>query len=69
MAAPTFDEVAARIAAAEHELEEAGRPLSDPETYRDADRIKLLRSQYDDASERLEELYALLETVNESPSP
>lgn len=69
VAAPTFDEVAARIAAAEHELEEAGRPLSDPETYRDADRIKLLRSQYDDASERLEELYALLETVNESPSP
>jgi ATP-binding cassette subfamily F protein 3 len=59
-AAPTFEEVAAKIDATERELEDAGRGLSDPETYRDPERIRLLRARYDAAAARLEDLYNVL---------
>ncbi len=60
---PSFDDVAAQIAAAERELEDAGRGLSDPETYRDAGRVKALRAQYEAAAKRLEDLYGVLSAV------
>ena len=63
---PTFDQVAGEIAAAERALEDAGRQLSDPELYRDADRVKDVRARYDAAQQRLDELYALLATVDDS---
>jgi len=67
--APTFEEVAAEIAAAERELEDAGRALSDPELYRDAQRVKGARSRYEAAQRRLDELYGILATVkDESPA-
>ena len=64
---PTFDQVAAEIAAAEKALEDAGRQLSDPELYRNADRVKDMRRRYDAAQRRLDELYAVLATVEEPP--
>ncbi|MGH2349729.1 MAG: ABC-F family ATP-binding cassette domain-containing protein [bacterium] len=64
-AAPTFEQVAAHIAAAERELEDAGRGLSDPETYRDPERVRLMRAQYDAAAARLEDLYDVLGTVED----
>ncbi|HEY3248495.1 MAG TPA: ABC-F family ATP-binding cassette domain-containing protein [bacterium] len=60
---PSFDDVAAQIAAAEREVDDAGRGLSDPETYRDAERVKALRARYEAATKRLEELYGLLAAV------
>ncbi|HEV8353197.1 MAG TPA: ABC-F family ATP-binding cassette domain-containing protein [bacterium] len=62
---PTFDEVAAKITAAEREMEDAGRGLSDPETYRDPERVRRLRAQYDAAAVRLEDLYRVLGAVEE----
>jgi len=65
----TFDEVAAEIAAAERELEDAGRALGDPELYRDAPQVRGARARYDAAQRRLDELYRILATVrDESPS-
>jgi ATP-binding cassette subfamily F protein 3 len=64
---PTFDQVAGEIAAAERALEDAGRQLSDPELYRDAERVKDARSRYEAAQQRLDELYGILETVTEEP--
>jgi ATP-binding cassette subfamily F protein 3 len=65
---PTFDQIATEIAAAERVLEDAGRQLSDPELYRDAGRVKDARAQYDAAQRRLDELYALLATVEGKPA-
>lgn len=65
---PTFEQVAGEIAAAERALEDAGRQLSDPELYRDAGRVRDVRARYDAAQQRLDELYALLETVREEPA-
>ncbi|HXF81771.1 MAG TPA: hypothetical protein VNN19_03340, partial [bacterium] len=62
-AGPTFDDVAARIAAAERELEDAARRLSDPELYRDAVRVREERARYEVVQRRLETLYALLDDV------
>ena len=64
---PTFDQVAAQIAAVERELDEAGRRLSDPELYRDAGRVKDERARYEAAQRRLTELYAILETASDEP--
>ncbi|MDQ7843953.1 MAG: ABC-F family ATP-binding cassette domain-containing protein [Armatimonadota bacterium] len=66
-AGPTFDEVAAEIAAAEHELEVAGRALADPELYRHAERVKGARARFEAAQRRLDELYRLLETTDGDP--
>ncbi|HEU4797938.1 MAG TPA: ATP-binding cassette domain-containing protein, partial [bacterium] len=69
-AAPTFDDVAAEITAVERDLEDAGRHLSDPELYRDPDRVKGMRQQYEGAERRLAQLYDLLEALEaHSPSP
>jgi ATP-binding cassette subfamily F protein 3 len=66
-AGPTFDQVAGEIAAAERALEDAGRQLSDPELYRDVDRVKDARARYEAAQQRLDELYRVLDTVSEDP--
>jgi len=63
-----FEEVATQIAAAERELEDAGRALSDPELYRDADRVKRERARFDATQRRLDELYTLLETAENEPA-
>jgi len=68
-AEPTFDQIAAEIAAAERALEDAGRHLSDPELYRDAARVREVRARYDAAQQRLDELYGLLDTVRDEPAP
>ena len=64
-AAPTFDEVAAQIAAAERERDEAAGWLGDPDLYRDAARAKAMRLRYEEAEHRLEELYETLERIEE----
>lgn len=64
---PTFDQVAGEIAVAERALEDAGRQLSDPELYRDAERVRDARARYDAAQQRLDELYGLLNTVSDEP--
>ena len=66
--APTFEDVAVQIAAAERELEDAGRRLSDPELYRNADRVKDGRARYEAAQQRLDALYALLDAVGDEPA-
>jgi ATP-binding cassette subfamily F protein 3 len=66
-AGPTFEQVAGEITAAERALDAAGRQLSDPELYRDADRVRDVRTRYDAAQQQLDELYRLLETVKEDP--
>src|SRR2546428_11964450 len=60
---PTFEEIAAQIAAAEQELADAGRLMADPELYRDGERAKATRARYDEAQRRLEALYQLLASV------
>ncbi len=65
-AAPTFDEVAAQIAAAERERDEAGAWLGDPDLYRDPERAKAMRLRYEDAERKLDELYATLERIEEA---
>jgi ATP-binding cassette subfamily F protein 3 len=65
--APTFEDVAAQIAAVERELEDAGLRLSDPELYRNADRVKDERARYEAAQQRLDGLYALLESAADEP--
>src|SRR2546426_10445564 len=57
---PTFEEIAAQIAAAEQELADAGRLMADPELYRDGERTKTTRARYDGAQRRLEDLYRQL---------
>ncbi len=63
LAGPTFEEVAAQIAATERELEEAGRWLADPDLYRDPGRLKMMRRTYEEAERRLQELYETLAKV------
>jgi ATP-binding cassette subfamily F protein 3 len=58
---PTFDQVAAQIAAAEQEMHDAGARLGDPELYRDHERATAMRRRYEEAERRLAELYVLLE--------
>ena len=65
-ATPTFDEVAAQIAVAERERDEAGAWLGDPELYRDPERAKAMRMRYEDAVRRLESLYETLNNVEET---
>jgi ATP-binding cassette, subfamily F, member 3 len=65
-AKPTFEEVAAKIAAAETELNDAAGWLSDPDLYRDPQRAKAMRTRYDEAEQRLRQLNALLDEVEES---
>ncbi len=67
-AAPTFDEVAAQIAAAERDRDEAARWLGDPDLYRDPDRARAMRLRYQEAERRLEELYEMLERSEETHS-
>ena len=62
-AAPTFDEVAGQIAAAERERDEAAAWLGDPDLYRDPARAKAMRLRYEEAERRLEELYTTLERI------
>jgi ATP-binding cassette subfamily F protein 3 len=59
-ATPTFDEVAAQIAVAERERDEAGAWLGDPELYRHPERAKAMRRRYEEAVQRLESLYGSL---------
>jgi ATP-binding cassette subfamily F protein 3 len=59
-AGPTFDEVAAQIAAAERERDEAAGWLGDPDLYRDPERAKTMRQRYQEAERRLEALYETL---------
>ena len=71
-AEPTFDQVAGEITAAERALEDAGRQLSDPELYRDAARVREVRAHFETAQVRLDELYRLLETIEDeagAPEP
>ncbi|MDR7555131.1 MAG: ABC-F family ATP-binding cassette domain-containing protein [Armatimonadota bacterium] len=60
---PTFEEVAAQIAAAERALDDLGRRLADPDLYRDAQQVRTVRAEYEAAERRLADLYALLEQV------
>jgi ATP-binding cassette subfamily F protein 3 len=62
-ATPTFDEIAAQIAAAERELQDAGTWLGDPELYRDPQRAKAMRQRYEDAERQLQALYDALAKV------
>jgi len=62
-AAPTFDDVALQIAAAERERDDAGRWLADPDLYRDPERAKAMRLRYEQAEKKLEELYVILASV------
>ncbi len=65
--APSFDQLAAQIAATERELADAGRQLSDPELYRDGERAKATRARYERAQQQLDDLYrrlAALESVD-----
>jgi ATP-binding cassette subfamily F protein 3 len=64
-AAPTFDEIAAQIATAERDLQDAGRWLGDPELYRDPERVRDMRQRYEDAERRLESLYETLAQVED----
>jgi ATP-binding cassette subfamily F protein 3 len=67
---PTFDEIAAQIAAAEADLAEAGGWLGDPDLYRDPERARAMRLRYETAERRLSELYDLLERIeNTTPPP
>jgi ATP-binding cassette subfamily F protein 3 len=64
---PSFDQIAAQIAAMERELADAGRQLSDPELYRDGERTKATRARYERAQQQLDDLYrqlAALESVD-----
>ncbi len=54
---PSFETIAAQITAEEDELETLGRRLADPELYREPDRIKLTRQQYEQTQARLQFLY------------
>ena len=63
---PTFDEIAAHIAAAERELQDAGRWLGDPDLYRDPERVREMRQRYQNAERRLEDLYGALAKVEEA---
>ncbi|MDR7419628.1 MAG: ABC-F family ATP-binding cassette domain-containing protein [Armatimonadota bacterium] len=65
-ARPTFDEVAAQIAATEADLRDAATWLGDPELYRDAARARAMRERYEAADRKLAELYALLEHVDDA---
>jgi ATP-binding cassette subfamily F protein 3 len=67
-AKPTFEEVAAKIAAAETDLSDAAGWLSDPDLYRDPERAKIMRARYEEAEGRLRQLNALLDEVEE-PNP
>ncbi len=67
-AAPTFDEVAALISAAERERDAAAGWLGDPDLYRDPERARAMRLRYEVAERRLEELYATLERIEETES-
>ncbi len=60
---PTFDDIAAQIAASERDLAEAGAWLGDPDLYRDPERAKAMRLRYERAERRLDELYETLATV------
>jgi len=53
------------LPAVERDLEDAGRRLSDPELYRDPERVKDMRRRYDAAEQRLVELNAALESLEE----
>jgi ATP-binding cassette subfamily F protein 3 len=46
-AKPTFEEVAAKIASAETDLNDAAGWLSDPDLYRDPERAKVMRARYE----------------------
>jgi len=63
---PTFDEVAAQIAAAERERDEAAAWLGDPDLYRDPARARAMQERYADAERRLEGLYDVLGKVEET---
>lgn len=60
---PTFDEIAAKIAAAERDLHDAGRWLGDPDLYRDPERVREMRQRYEDAQRHLDTLYETLAQV------
>ncbi len=61
---PTFEEIAAQITAAEQDLADAGRQLSDPELYRDGERAKAARARYEETERRLEDLYRQLAALD-----
>jgi ATP-binding cassette subfamily F protein 3 len=65
-AKPTFEDIAAKIAATETDLKDAAGWLSDPDLYRDPQRAKAMRTRYDEADERLRQLNALLDQVEEA---
>jgi ATP-binding cassette subfamily F protein 3 len=67
-ARPTFEQVAAQIAATEADLRDAATWLGDPELYRDPARAKAMRERYEAADRRLAELYELLEQVDDAPT-
>ncbi|MGQ0550748.1 MAG: ABC-F family ATP-binding cassette domain-containing protein [Armatimonadota bacterium] len=64
-ATPTFDQVAAQIAAAERERDDAAAWLGDPELYRDPERARVMRLRYEEAERRLAALYETLANVVE----
>ncbi len=67
-AGPSFEDVATQITAAERELEALGRQLADPELYREPDRIKSTRHQYEQTQERVHHLYGLLAQIDTDSS-
>jgi ATP-binding cassette subfamily F protein 3 len=66
-AKPTFDDVAAKIAAAEADLNDAAGWLGDPDLYRDPKRAKAMRARYEEAEGRLRQLNALLDDIEDEP--
>src|SRR3989442_220715 len=66
--APSFDQLAAQIAATERDLADAGRQLSDPELYRDGERTKATRARYERAQQQLDDLYRQLAALESGDS-
>ncbi len=64
--APSFEELASQIADAERLRDDAARVLADPESYRDPERVKAARAQYEDVDARLTALYEALGLVEKA---
>jgi ATP-binding cassette subfamily F protein 3 len=65
---PTFDQIAARLAAAEQDLKDAATWLGDPDLYRDPERARTMRVRYEAAERRIAELYEELARLEREQS-
>ncbi|MGQ0571732.1 MAG: hypothetical protein ACT4P5_19690, partial [Armatimonadota bacterium] len=60
--------IAAQITATERELRDAAAWLGDPELYRDPERVKATRRQYEEAETRVADLYETLGRMEDETS-